>query len=242
MASKFDCDNWQVISHGLTCAPTTFTSGRRINGYKQVRGLPNGYWRGPVSMNPIRRLSMVDYRGWLAGLQGSSGEFDLCICDPYALKGEGKTTEEWLELLGFDVDALCGPVDGKYGLPFSDGTCFADGTGFDFMVDYEQAAVATAAAQGATSIELNGAAAFLRCGNYFSTSDNYLHIITSEPTGSTITFEPPLRRALAAGEAIETQDPKVRVRLASDTEGTATQNYGRYTNAITINVEEVLTR
>lgn len=241
MADPFECKKWSVKSHALTCPATTFTAGRGLRGGKQIRRLPNNYWRGPVVLNSIRQADMVDYRGWLASLNGSSEAFDLPICDPHALKGEGKTDEQWIKLLGYNLADLCGPIAGVYGLPFDDGMCFSDGTGF-LVPPFVQGETVAASPAGSNTLELNGAADFLRRGNYFSTADNYLHVLTKSPDNRTIEFNPPLRRAVSSGEAIETQNPTIKVRLMTDTTGTATQNYGRYTNEISLDVEEVLTR
>lgn len=241
MAEDFDCKNWHVKSHGLHCPGTTFTADRGINAFKQVRRIPNNYWRGPINLVTLRKADMVSYRGWLASLNGSAEPFVICLCDPSTIKGDGLTQEEWFEALGLDISKLCGPINGVYGLPYEDGTCHADGTGFA-IPGYSAAGAATGAVKGANTLTISGAAGLLRRGSYFSTSDHYLHIVTKDPVGNEVTFNPPLRRDIPAGEAIETEHPRVMVRLSSDESGRAVQNYGRWTDEVTLQVEEVLTR
>tara|TARA_R110002012_G_scaffold101777_2_gene241140 strand:- start:1112 stop:1837 length:726 start_codon:yes stop_codon:yes gene_type:complete len=241
MAVEFKCEDWSVQSYSLTCAPKTYTAGRGFGGHKQVVRIKNNYWRGSITLNPLFGQNMISYRGFIGSLEGSGGEFDWCICDPFALKGEGKTQEEWLKLLGYDVSSLCGPdSNGLYGEPFADGTCFVDGTGF-YIPPFSKPRINTPVSAGVSEIDFGDAAGFLKCGNYFSTSDGYLHKITKINT-SVVSFTPALRRSLSVGEVIETQNPKLRVRLSSDESGTPDIEYARYTGPITLNIEEVMNR
>ena len=236
MAVTFDCSKFHVIEWNMTCAPTTFTGGRGVDGFKQITKMNNGYWRGSVTIAPLYHWDMIDFRAFITSLQGASNPFDLCVCDPFALKGEGLTHEEWLALLGLDISTLCGPIGGKYGLPHADGTCHADGTGFA-IPDFELATATNDTAAGATTITTG--AGFLRAGMRFSTAENYLHEIACV-TGSELEFYPPLRNALAAGASLETQNSKIKVRLANDESGTPNIRYARWTDPITLQLEEVL--
>lgn len=240
MIAQFDCKKWPVKSYNLTCAPTTFSAGRGVGGFKQIVGSQNHYWRGSFTLNPLRGEDMIDFRGWLSNLEGSTHPFDMCICDPFVLTAAGQNHGEFLESLGYDLSTLCGPdPNGMYGLPFSDGTCFSDGTGFAGLPVQGEVSPAADLVAGATSMTIN--AGYLKRGHRFSTAQNHMYEV-GDVTGSTVTFKPPLRLPIAAGTTIEAQHPKIRVRLADDTSGTPSVSYGRWTNEITLNVEEVLTR
>lgn len=238
---SFDCENWKINTTELTCAPTTQGAGRKIGGGgEQIVYSRNNYWRGDVTLNPLYREVMLDFQGWLAGLDGRHNTFDLCICDPFNLKLSDKSYEEQLRLIGYDITTLCGPVGGIYGLPHADGTCFADGTGYHIQT-YTQARITDFAAEGSTSMQFNEAASYLKRGMTFSTPDNYFHRIT-KVEGNTVSFRPHLRRNVFPNTNIETENPKIRVRLSSDESGTPKVNYARWTDDIVLSVEEVMER
>ena len=73
------------------------------------------------------------------------------------------------------------------------------------------------AAQGATTAVLTGAAA-LTAGMYATfplpSGNKQMVMLTLDISGSTITFEPPLREAVASSTTIETMNPYVLVALA----------------------------
>jgi hypothetical protein len=70
------------------------------------------------------------------------------------------------------------------------------------------------ASAGDTSVTISGAATALLDGQLV-TINNQLLQLTEDQSGSTITFEPPLRAAVSAGASVETANPYALVRMAS---------------------------
>lgn len=238
MAATFDCGKFTVNSDDLTCAPTTFSAGRGLGGFEQIVGMENSYWRGTFELNPLYGENYLAWRGFVASLRGRSNTFDLCLCEPHAIKTTGKTDEEILADLGLPPATLCGPIAGVYGLPFADGTCFLDGTGFPIS-NFRDAAPSADVPAGASTMPMTSL--LLVAGSRFSTSDNFLYQVTCVENGI-VSFEPPLRSAITAGTSLETEHPKIKVRLAADLSGRMTSRFGKFSEGITISVVEAFDR
>lgn len=71
---------------------------------------------------------------------------------------------------------------------------------------------ASAATAGATSLTLTGTSTALLDGQMVTVNDQLLQL-TEDQSGSTITFEPPLRAAVSAGASVETANPYALVRM-----------------------------
>lgn len=97
--------------------------------------------------------------------------------------------------------------------------------------------VASTAAAGASSMTISGAATALTEGQMV-TVNNQLLILTANQSGTTITFEPPLRAQATGGTSVETSRPWALVRLASPMAGWAVETGHRF-NA-SFEVEEAL--
>lgn len=97
--------------------------------------------------------------------------------------------------------------------------------------------VASAAAAGATSLSINGAATPLTDGQYF-TVNGQLCVCIADQSGSTLTFEPPLRAAAAAGTTVVTSRPYALVSMASSSVGWSVGGARRY--GVGFSVEEAI--
>lgn len=75
--------------------------------------------------------------------------------------------------------------------------------------------VSVAGVQGATSFTITGAATAMLVGQMMTVNDQLLMI--TGVTGSTLTFEPPLRAAAAVGAAVETSRPYALMAMSSST-------------------------
>lgn len=78
--------------------------------------------------------------------------------------------------------------------------------------------VSVAAAQGATSVSITGAATALLDGQMLTINGQLLQA-TSNQSGSAVTFEPPLRKAAALGTKVVTSRPYALVHLAASAFG-----------------------
>lgn len=77
---------------------------------------------------------------------------------------------------------------------------------------------ASAAAQGATSMTISGADTTLLDGQMVTVNGQLL-VLTADQSGSTITFEPPLRKAVSAGTTVVTSRPYALVYMANSQQG-----------------------
>lgn len=238
---QFDHSEWTVTADSLHPRPTTFSAGRGISGFEQIRSINNGYWRGTVQIafkKNSRRLP--DFRGFLTALKGRENTMTLTLCDrlpDYA----AMTYEQQLAEIGLNINELCGPVGGKYGLPFSDGQCFADGTGFEipeFSADNFK--VTANAIAGAETLKTGPLDPYVIRGMRFSVNE-YLHEVTSVQADG-VTFFPPLRQAVVAGSVLKFDKPQIRVRLSSDASGVSANRHGPQIVRTSIEVEEVMGR
>lgn len=73
--------------------------------------------------------------------------------------------------------------------------------------------LSAAASAGDTTVTISGASTPLLDGQLVTINDQLLQL-TEDQSGSTLTFEPPLRAAVSAGAAVETANPYAVVRLA----------------------------
>lgn len=114
----------------------------------------------------------------------------------------------------------------------SDDAGFSDGTGY-WQPNYT-ATVGAAAAAGATTIRIDYPSGHDRPepGHIFSIGDHLYSIVTrnsASATTTSVTIFPPLRKAIAVGEAVNFTTPVLKARLASDEEmdlGLADNRYG----------------
>lgn len=98
---------------------------------------------------------------------------------------------------------------------------------------------AAAAAVGASALVLTGAvAALLLPGAWFSVADHAYRIATN--IGGAITFNPPLRSAVALGATVEVVNPTLLVRLEKSDGFRVLQDYCRNSRAASLDVVEVV--
>lgn len=97
--------------------------------------------------------------------------------------------------------------------------------------------VDTAAAQGATSLTLAGYDTALLDGQMVTVNGQLLQL-TKAQSGATITFEPPLREAAAAGEPVATSRPYALVHMAQSSSAWGVEPWRRFTTSF--DVEEAI--
>jgi hypothetical protein len=111
------------------------------------------------------------------------------------------------------------PVYSWGDIPHSDGTLFSDGSGYYLPV--VEAEAASDATLRATTMDITmTVGGELRGGEVFSIEHPTMgwrryEIASVDEDGDTITFRPPLREAVSAGTALEFDQPKCLMRLAS---------------------------
>ena len=177
-----------------------------------------------------RLTDMRYFRGFFPNQYGTSRPFLITICDPMSPDIANMTQDDWLFHLGIDKTTL--NANGE--MPFSDGTFFADGTGFA-VPTIGFPSVTSAAQEGQGYLEVSNPAA-LPFGTYF-TYDNHMYVCGGL-SGTRTSIAPVLRSTIPAGTILNLNDLTVKVRLADDGEGAIHQINGKYTDTITFEADE----
>jgi hypothetical protein len=195
--------------------PQNSSGPRAASGKSQVRATDAGFWRASVSFD----IHTADE------IQGKVTEFNIGVFDdrqaPAAIGGSHEVT----------------------GITHSDDTTFSDGTGYsqsDILVGATSAVDLRATAMTLTVTR----AGDLKRGMYFSHRDGFRHhlyMVTSVTSadGATIgiTFLPPARAAIAAGDAAEFGTPQCTMNLADPMSGQLTMERN-YRGAPSLEMEE----
>ncbi|KMO34705.1 hypothetical protein [Methylobacterium aquaticum] len=190
---------------------TSRSGGQSFTGAEQVIVSPTARWKASVTIpiadrryGPIERQNMVlAYRWVKAGGRAS------VIIVPHQ-DGRGPAHQ-------------AGIVPCSGAVPHSDGATFSDGSGY--AQSFTGATLAAPAALNATQISLNVPAGLAPLpGMRFSTPDNRLHQIDDLlgfDGGSTWTVRigPWLRAVYPVGTVMDFDNPRCRMRLASDDTG-----------------------
>lgn len=97
------------------------------------------------------------------------------------------------------------------------------------------------AAAAASIIQTSGADGLvLRVGDHFSHND-FLYRISAND-GGTISFNPPLRAAIASGQTLEVLNPKIRVRLSDDSAAATAHQFSQWGAPYTMTLIEAFER
>ena len=188
--------------------PQNTGGGQAISGGEQVIG--NSPGRASITLMGIRLKTKQQVKCWQA-LEG-------------ALEGRNKTILVPL----FEYSRAPWPIVGgsplmSYGdIPFDDGALFDDGAGFyQPVID---AVAASAVAEGAVTAEIQvnyggepDAGCHFGYGEYAARITQVLDVDNSgDAPVYTVKFRLPAREAIAAGDALDFDDPMIRCRLAND--------------------------
>lgn len=93
--------------------------------------------------------------------------------------------------------------------------------------------VGSTAAAGAVSMTLSGTTTALTEGQMVTVNDQLL-TLTEDQSGSTITFEPPLREQASSGTSVETSRPWALVKLAAPQAGWGVDAPGQFNAAFEV--------
>lgn len=123
---------------------------------------------------------------------------------------------------------------------FRDGTGYSDGTGYEGdLPDTSQPVTVGAAAVGASTLTVSGdMGLMLQVGAFFSRND-FLYRVASNADG-VLTFNPPLRQAIADGVTVIVNNPTILVRLADKDGWRVLQDYCRNGRPMAVDVVEVI--
>ena len=190
--------------HNWDIAGNTMTAGVASGATVDARSDGRGYWT--ASLNNIQFVDRIDALLWRAIRQlcngGATPIVVPCRDDAFA------------PFPTDDTDLIA--------TTFDDGTGFDDGTEFsDTVIDI----ICDAAALGATSLNITiHNAAPLQGGEKFSINHpttfgwrlyEIATVTLTDSTHATITFNPPLREAVAAGTQLEFDQPRCTMKLVN---------------------------
>ena len=228
------CDDLKLFSQNFWISQSTGSSGRGLDGRQQVLFSENRFWVGRIDLpaytgGDIRKAQVIGDQ-----LRGRANILRVHV------RNVGTTVFHG-DLAAFLTSVgVSAAVQAHGHEDYADGTHFTDGTGFalpspnDPVAQYQ-------APTGATTLVLDGyLGRHLSTGAFFSHND-FLYRVEANDDGR-ITFNPPLRRAVLAGDVIEVSNPKIQVRLSDDAGWQPYSEAYRRTGQMEINVDEVFGR
>ena len=204
---------------------TTRSAGISMAGREQIVSANSAVWEVSVTFpREFNGDEVKRFEAKVAQMRGRLNIADLCICDP------------------LKYGSSVSPVQ----TPFSDGSWFSDGTGFaDPSLGTQPVLTTLARPAGVTSlvVDLAGPPVIprLRTGDMFSV-EGFLYRVISTSPGGAVNIEPPLRRPLAAGVALQTDPPHFYGRFATDDEGRRMREYLKWGDQVTVRFIEAFDR
>lgn len=188
---------WQIDVRGKA-------GSQGITGTGQVVYGAQPRWVAPLDFDTFDRSRILPWRSILAQVRGRVHALRVHVQDPLrpSFRDIGYSTQD-AQLVNQGL------------VPFDDDELFDDGTGFTQEV---ATTVTATAAVGATSLtfDIDALGDTFDGGHMFSIND-WLYQAVSVEDG-TVTFEPPLRRAVIAGDEINL-NPTALMVLEGDLEG-----------------------
>lgn len=203
-----------------------------LDGLQVVVGVENRRWVGVVDLPPQPQASAMRLRALSDQMRGRLNPLRLTVANMGTPHLRDGVTAFYLSLGYTSAEVLAGKT------LHSDGTGFSDGTGYAIPSATEPV-VTVAAGIGATVLELSGLMAeHLAIGAFFSIRD-HLYRVADNADGR-ITFNPPLRRAVVAGDAVAVSRPTVQLRPAKADGLRIWQDYCRHSRPASLDVVEVV--
>ncbi|MBA3576179.1 MAG: hypothetical protein H0W39_00985 [Sphingomonas sp.] len=180
-------------------APRSLAGPSSVSGFGQVVASDAGIWKATLASVHINsRQTRLAFRAIDTLLEGRLNPILVPLC-----RG--------------DQPVPAGAVEaGLYGqIPHSDDAFFDDDSGYVGTVIDVVAAANVAARAVSMTVTVNYAGD-IEPGQHFSVGERLYRVRSfNEDTGA-MTFRPPLREAVTAGERLEFDNPVCRMRLATD--------------------------
>ena len=229
-----ECRDLTFFGQNFWISQSTGSSGRGLDGRQQVLFSENRFWIGRIDLptytgGDIRKAQVIGDQ-----LRGRANILRVHVRNIGTPVFHGDLSEFLTSVGVSDAVQAHGHED------YSDGTHFTDGTGFALPSPNDPVAQ-YGADTGSVLLILDGyLGRHLAVGAFFSHQD-FLYRVEANDDGR-ITFNPPLRRSVLAGDVIEVSDPKIRVRLSDDAGWEPYAEAYRRTSRMQIDVEEVFER
>lgn len=201
MAILWPCGLLKPRSVAFDIAPRSLAAPAAISGFGQVVSSDAGLWKVVFGAVDVRaRNTVLAFRAIATLLDGRLNPVLVPFC------------RAWQPEVG--------TADQSDAVPHSDDAFFSDGTGY--VSGTIDAQASSSGAIGAVSLPVVfGWAVDVEPGQHFSIGERAYRIRTvtwAAELTATITFRPPLRDFVNAGDRLEFDEPVCRMRLASDGE------------------------
>jgi hypothetical protein len=183
-------------------APRSLAGPASVSGFGQVVSSDAGIWKATLGGVLIKnKQHVLAFRAIANLLEGRLNPIIVPLCRMFQPVPDGAVKEGLYE-----------PI------PHSDDAPHSDGTGYvGQVIDVVAAADAPLRAVSMT-VAVNYAGE-IQAGQHFSIGDGRLYRVrTFDADTGALTFRPPLREAVTAGEQLEFDNPVLRCRLATDGE------------------------
>lgn len=181
-------------------APRSLAGPSSVSGFTQTVSADAGLWKATLGGIIVKsRAEVLAFRAIANLLEGRLGTILIPLCRAYQPVPDGAVE------------------DGLYDeVPHDDDTLFDDDTGYVGTV-IDVVAAAPAAVRAVSMTVTVNYAGDIEPGQHFSLGDGRLYRVrTFDADTGAMTFRPPLREAVLAGDRLEFDDPVLRCRLASD--------------------------
>jgi hypothetical protein len=204
-----------------------------LDGTTQTQTRQGDRWRADFVLPPMNYLTSGDWVAWLAKLRGMSGRF--YGYDPAHHAKGARGSVDGIASVSGSADPIF-PSTGLY--PST--TTYPTADSFAAWVPSPTITVSSAAAKGATSVDLTGlpqwdystygvnpaveASNILNAGDYIEINGEMKMLTVSIPFTNDITataeFTPPMRAALSGGESVDCATPQCQMMLIDDSQAT----------------------
>lgn len=184
----------------IDLAPRSLAGPSSVSGKSQVVSSDAGIWKIQLGSVLVRnRNAVLAHRALAALLEGRLNPILIPLCRAWQPVPDGAVAA------------------GLYGaVPHSDDAFFSDDSGYVGTV-IDVVAAANAAVRATSMTVTVNYAGDIQPGQHFSVGDGRLYRVrTFNSATGAMTFRPPLREAVSAGDRLEFDDPVVRVRLQED--------------------------
>lgn len=220
----------EQANQNLWLNTSSVSPGRGLNGREHVIFREARYWEARIDFRNLFFGDRLKSRAIAAQLRGKYGSLRVTIDNRDTPQKTGTAAALYADM-GISATAISAGY-----FTFTSGYKFTSGYGWG-LPDTSDPTVFEDTPIGATVMRVLGAEAIaLEPGAYFSVND-FLHVVESNTAG-VLTFSPPMRAAVSAGDDVLIRQPTIRLKLASDDGWRHTENFAHHTDAFSVSLVE----
>lgn len=188
--------------------PRGRSAGETVDGGGQVIYGVQPRWEASLTLSNFGRDRVLTWRAIRARMRGRINVLRICVCDRWRPKLTGES------------------------VPHSDGSYFSDGTGYGYVPTL---VIPFGADAGEDEILVNATPIddLMQPGHWFSHNDWPYQVVglSGTLTERTYQFEPPLRRAITAGDEIRVGEATALMAFQDDSQGRVSLALGKHGDA-----------